>query len=103
MQAGSYLFNPQIMSLEEMKQQLIERIQQGDEQLIRVLFVVSEALEQEENQTDVANGIIGYRVDNGQPLLTSEVDATFEAIVEDVKKGNYTEVDDLIKQRSARW
>lgn len=92
------------MGVDVMKEQLIERIQQGDEQLIRVLFAVSEALEKEESQADMADDeIIGYRVDTGQALRAEEADEAFEAIVEDVKKGQGTEIDDLIKKRSARW
>ena len=102
MQAQSYPLKPKIMGVDVIKQQLIERIENGDEQFVRVLFAVSNALE--ESEAEIADDeVIGYRVDSGEPLLASDADDVFEAIVEDVKNGNYTEVDDLIAQRSARW
>ena len=47
MQVQTYPTKLKIMGVEVMKQQLMERIQNGDEQLIRVMFAVSEALEEE--------------------------------------------------------
>ena len=58
---------------------------------------------QEAQAETTEDEIIGYRVGTNKPLLASEADDVFEAIVEDVKQGNYVEVDDLIAQRSTRW
>lgn len=49
------------------------------------------------------DSIVGYRVGTKEPILASEADEAFEAVVEDVKAGNYTEIDDLLKERSERW
>ena len=54
-------------------------------------------------QAENGDGIIGYQVGTNEPILASEADEVFEGIVEDVKQGNYVEVDDLIAQRSTRW
>ena len=93
MQAQSYPFNPQIMGLEEMKQQLIERIQQGDEQLIRVLFVVSEALEQEESDSDAE----AYEA-SLVPMTVDELIARSRASDEDIKAGRVHDLEDVIKE-----
>jgi hypothetical protein len=58
---------------------------------------------QEAKVEEVEDEVIGYRVGTNEPLLASEADDVFEAIVDDVKQGNYVEVDDLIAQRSAQW
>lgn len=52
---------------------------------------------------EINDDIIGYNIATNEPLLASKVDETFEAIVDDIKKGNFIEVDELIAQKSARW
>ena len=47
--------------------------------------------------------VIGYRVGTDEPILASEADDTFEAIVAEVKAGNCVDVDELIAEKSARW
>jgi hypothetical protein len=58
---------------------------------------------QEPKTEPVEDEVIGYRIGTNEPLMASEADDVFEAIVDDVKQGNYVEVEDLIAQRSARW
>lgn len=54
-------------------------------------------------EEDASDEIIGYSIGGNKPILASEADDAFEAIVEDVKQDNYVEIDDLIAQRSSRW
>ena len=75
--------------------QLLDRIDE------RFLVAVHALLSAYEQQAD--DEVIGYRIGTGEPLLASEADDAFEAIVKDVKQGNYTEIDDLIAEKSKRW
>jgi hypothetical protein len=90
------------MGVDILKKRLLERIEQGGEQYIRILSAVSDALEAMPKK-EINDDIIGYNIATNEPLLASKVDETFEAIVDDVKKGNFIEVDELIAQKSARW
>lgn len=92
------------MGVDVMKKQLLERVEQGDEQLVSVLFAVSEALEEAKPESEIGTEeVIGYRIGTNEPILADEANDIFEAIVEDVKSGNYVEIDELIKKKSARW
>lgn len=93
MQAQSYPFNPQIMGVDVMKQQLIERIQQGDEQLVRVLFAVSEALEKEESDFDAK----AYEA-SLVPMTVDELIARSRASDEDIKAGRVYDIDEVLKE-----
>lgn len=102
MEVQFYSLKPNIMGVDLMREQLMERIAQGDEQYVRILFAVSNALDNTTEQA-TADEVIGYDIKTNKPLLASEADDVFEAIVDDVKKGNYIEIDELIVQKSARW
>ncbi|MEL6657350.1 MAG: hypothetical protein AAFY48_04455 [Bacteroidota bacterium] len=90
MKAQSYLFNPQVMGVEEMKRQLIERIQQGDEQLLRVLFVVSEALEKEGNAETYEAALT--------PMSVDELIARSRQSDEDIAAGRVHDLEDVIEE-----
>ena len=90
MQAQSYLFNPQIMGVDVMKQQLIERIQQGDEQLVRVLFAVSEALEKEES-------VEAYEA-SLTPMSVDELIARAEESNQAIEAGEYVDIEEALAE-----
>ena len=53
-------------------------------------------------------GMIGllevmYRVDTGEPVHTSQPEEEFDQIVQEVKRGDYITIEDLIKQKSSKW
>ena len=73
------------MGVDILKKRLLERIEQGGEQYIRILSAVSDALEAMPKK-EINDDIIGYNIATNEPLLASKVDETFEAIVDDVKK-----------------
>ena len=79
-------------------QQILERIDE------RFLAAVHALLKTYEHQEDILEDeVIGYSITTNEPILASEADDTFEAIIDDVKKGNYVDVDDLIAERSKQW
>jgi len=80
-------------------QQILERIDE------RFLAAVHALLKTYDVQEEMAAGdeVIGYSVVTNEPILASEADNTFEAIVDDVKKGNYVDIDDLVAERSKQW
>jgi hypothetical protein len=79
-------------------QQILERIDE------RFLAAVHALLKTYDVQREaLKNEVIGYSVTTNEPILASEADDTFEGIVDDVKGGNYVDVDDLIAEKSAQW
>ena len=88
-----------LMSTVEMRSEVASWLEELDDNFLAAVhaMVGTYVKKQEEDP------IIGYRVGTKEPILASEADEAFEAVVEDVKAGNYTEIDDLIEQRSARW
>ncbi len=79
-------------------QQILERV---DERFLAAVHTLLKTYEHQEEA--LADEVIGYSVVTNEPILASEADDTFEAIVEDVKQGNYVDVDDLIAEKSAQW
>jgi hypothetical protein len=79
-------------------QQILERI---DERFLAAVHALLKTYDVQEETLE--DEVIGYSVVTNEPILASEADDTFEAIVDDVKKGNYIDVDDLIAERSAQW
>ena len=77
-------------------QQILERI---DERFLAAVHALLKTYEHQEKTLE--DEVIGYSVTTNKPILASEADDTFEAIVDDVKKGNYVDVDDLIAEKSA--
>jgi len=79
-------------------QQILERI---DERFLAAVHTLLKTLDQENQNTE--DEVIGHSVVTNEPILASEADETFEAIVEDVKQGNYVDIDDLVAERSKQW
>ncbi|OAV43416.1 hypothetical protein [Lewinella sp. 4G2] len=79
-------------------QQILERI---DERFLAAVYALLKTYEREEQ--DVQGEVIGYNIKNNEPILASEADDVFEKIVNDVKRGNYLDVDDIIAKKSAQW
>ena len=79
-------------------QQILERI---DERFLAAVHALLKTYDQEDQAA--ADEIIGYSVTTNEPILASEADDTFEAIVEDVKQGNFVDIDDLVAERSKQW
>lgn len=82
------------MGFDVMKQQLIERIQNGDEQLIRVMFAVSEALEEEISEEEVFSIIppAGARI-TMEELITEIKEADAE-----IDRGEFLTSEELEKE-----
>lgn len=93
-----------IMSATEMRSEVNTWLNDLDDSFLAAVHaMVGTYVAKRKAQVEAAEEeIIGYRVGTNEPLLASEADDVFEAIVRDVKQGNYVEVDDLIAQRSAR-
>ncbi len=95
------------MGAKQIKERLHLRIEQADSKLLRVLDQFTETLfaEYHSDETSRLNDdeIIGYQVGSNKPILAGEADNIFEAIVDDVKQGNFIEIDDLIAKKSAKW
>ena len=104
MQAQSYVFNPQIMGVDVMKQQLIERIQQGDEQLVRVLFAVSEALEETENEAEeVTDEMINAIPAPPWPKLSpQDLKAELDGANAEIESGEFITLEELEKE-AEQW
>jgi len=94
-----------IMSTTDMRSEVATWLNELDDNFLAAVhaMVGTYRAKQETEVEAVEDEVIGYRVGTNEPLMASEADDVFEAIVDDVKKGNYVEVDDLIAQRSARW
>ncbi|PTM09125.1 MAG: hypothetical protein DA408_19090 [Bacteroidetes bacterium] len=90
---------PKIMSTIDMRTESHQILDRIDDRFLAAVHALLQTYDQQNDSDEV----IGYSVGTNEPLLASEADDVFEAIVEDVKKGNYIEVDDLIAQKSARW
>lgn len=89
------------LDIREESHRLLDRI---DERFLTAVHALLRTYEREENAGSVEDdGVIGYRVDTNEAILASEADDTYEAIVTQVKAGNYVEVDELIAEKSARW
>lgn len=82
MQVQTYQTKPKIMGVDIMKQQLIERIQNGDEQYLRVLLAVSNALEETADDFDRE----AYEA-SLKPMTVEELVARAEASNEDIAAG----------------
>jgi ClpP class serine protease len=94
-----------IMSTTDMRSEVATWLNELDDNFLAAVhaMVGTYRAKQEAKVEEVEDEVIGYRVGTNEPLLASEADDVFEAIVDDVKQGNYVEVDDLIAQRSAQW
>ncbi len=88
------------MGVDVMKQQLIERIQNGDEQLIRVMFAVSEALEESTQREEITDEMImAIPPDPTMKRLTEEeLLARLEASSAQVERGEYVTIEELEKE-----
>lgn len=71
---------PKAMGIEVMKQQLLERIQTGDEKHIRVLLAVSNALVSEDFDVEAYEASL-------KPMSVQELIARAEASNEDIEAG----------------
>jgi hypothetical protein len=100
MKVQTYPTKPKIMGVDVMKQQLIERIQNGDEQYLRVLLAVSNALDesiQEDKITDEM--IMAIPTDPTMKRLTEEeLLARLEASSAQVERGEYVTIEELEKE-----
>lgn len=79
-------------------QQILERI---DERFLAAVYALLKTYEVQEEA--VNEEVIGYNVVTKEPILASEADDAFEAIVEEVKAGNFVDVEELIADRSKQW
>ncbi|MEZ4984957.1 MAG: hypothetical protein R2795_07970 [Saprospiraceae bacterium] len=82
MQTQFYHIKPNVMGVDLMRQQLMERIQLGDEQLIRVMYAVSEALKDADYSFDRA----AYEA-SLKPMTVEELVARSRASDEDIAAG----------------
>lgn len=82
MEVYTYPTKPKIMGVDVMKQQLIERIQNGDEQYIRVLLAVSNALDESTSDMDIEGNEASLK-----PMTVEELLARAQASNEDIEAG----------------
>lgn len=47
--------------------------------------------------------IVGYRVGTDEPLYAKDAVEEFARTVDDVKRGEFVEIDELIEKRSRKW
>ena len=80
MQQPFYPINPLIMGVDAMRQQLMERIQAGDEKHIRVLLAVSNALIAEDFDAEAYEASL-------TPMTVQELIARAQASNEDIEAG----------------
>ncbi|MEL7119826.1 MAG: hypothetical protein AAFO07_10305 [Bacteroidota bacterium] len=78
--------------------QILDRI---DERFLVAVHALLSAYDKQAEKAD--DEIIGYQLGTDKPIMASEADDTFEAIIEDVKRGNFVEIDDLIEQKSTEF
>ena len=92
------------MSTVEMRNEVAGWLENLDDNFLAAVhaMVGTYLTKQRDAETEERDEIIGYQVGTNEPVLASEADEVFEGIVEDVKRGNYVEVDDLIAQRATR-
>jgi hypothetical protein len=82
------------MGVDVMKQQLIERIQNGDEQLIRVMFAVSEALEDDISQGEA----LTILPPAGSGMTMKELIAEIEEADAEIDRGEFLTSEELEKE-----
>ncbi|WP_367389888.1 hypothetical protein [Lewinella sp. LCG006] len=82
------------MGVDVMKQQLIERIQNGDELLIRVIFAVSEALEEDISQEEV----LTILPPAGSRITMKELIAEIEEADAEIDRGEFLTSEELEKE-----
>jgi hypothetical protein len=92
-----------IMSTVDMRAESHRILDRIDERFLAAVHALLRAYDQHADDKAGDDEIVGYRIGTGEPLLAREADEVFEAIVKDVKQGNYTEIDDLIAEKSKRW
>jgi len=87
------------MGVDIMKQQLLERIQNGNEQLIRVVYAVVEALEKTDEE-EVFNEIIAATAPSPdwKPLTKQELIGELEEAMAACDRGEYTTIEELEKE-----
>jgi flagellar biosynthesis/type III secretory pathway ATPase len=100
MQQQSNQLKPKIMGVDVMKQQLIDRIQNGDEQYIRVLLAVSNALDESAQKEEITDEMImAIPPDPTMKRLTEEELLTrLEASSAQVERGEYVTIEELEKE-----
>jgi|AntRauTorckE5430_2_1112549.scaffolds.fasta_scaffold14598_2 hypothetical protein len=88
------------MGVDVMKQQLIERIQNGDEKYIRVLLAVSNALDESAQEEEITDEMILAVPPSPEwkRLTEDELMARLEKSSAQVERGDYTTVEDLEKE-----
>lgn len=92
---------PRAMSNIDMRAESQEILERIDERFLAAVHALLKTYEHQEET--VTNEVIGYSVVTNEPILSNDADDAFEAIVEDVKQGNYVDIDDLIAERSKQW
>lgn len=83
------------MSSAEIKERVLEQLEEADDKLIRMIYAMMEAYLTDEDP------IISYDV-NGNPRRASELKTLLDKGVEEVRKGNYISVDEL-DEKSKQW
>jgi hypothetical protein len=86
------------MGVDVMKQQLIERIQNGDEQLIRVMFAVSEALEEEISE----EAALTILPPPGSRITMDELIAEIEEADAEIDRGEFLTSEEL-EEEMEQW
>ena len=99
MQVQTYQTKPKIMGVDVMKQQLIERIQKGDEQYLRVLLAVSNALEESADEEDVTDEMIMAIPTPSWPKLSKEeLKTELETANAEIEAGEFYTIEELEKE-----
>ncbi|MEM6395695.1 MAG: hypothetical protein AAF741_05055 [Bacteroidota bacterium] len=88
------------MSAIEMRDDIYKWAEQVDESFLSAVHAIMGAYVEKQEQEDQ---IVGYRISSGEALSVNEADEEFEAIVDEVRRGEYLTVEEMIEQRSQRW
>ncbi len=93
MEVQTYRTKPKIMGLDLIKAQLIERIKNGDEQLIRVMFAVSEAMNESDNDFSVE----AYEA-SLKPMTVEELIARAQASNRAIEAGEHVDIEEALAE-----
>ena len=83
------------MSISEIKETIVQQLDEADEKLIRMIYAMMEVYQKEDDP------VISYDI-HGNPRRASELKKLLDKEVVDVKKGNYLTMNEL-EEKSKEW
>lgn len=99
MKVITYQTKVKVMGVDILKQQLLERIEQGDEQYIRILFAVSDALDKVADQEITDEMIMSIPPSpDWKPMTKQALISELKEAMAECERGEYLTLEELEKE-----